>query len=99
MHNPYLRAVLASLYITLLVSTVWYGGPLLKIEKSILIPIVMLSLFTLSAAIMGYLFLGHPLQLYLDGKKQEAITMFGTTVATFAALTVLALFALLTVGR
>jgi len=44
----------------------------------------MLSLFVLSAAIMGYLFLSEPLQLFLENKKQEAVTFFAKTVGIFA---------------
>jgi nitrate reductase NapE component len=36
---------------------------------------------------MGYLFLSEPLMLYFDGKKQEAVTFFFTTVGTFAIIT------------
>jgi hypothetical protein len=52
-------------------------------------PIVIISLFTLSAAMMGYLFLFQPLQLYLDGKKKLAVNLFIQTLATFAGLTAL----------
>lgn len=43
------------------------------VDETILIPIAVLSLFTLSAAIIGYLFLFQPAQMYLDGKKKEAM--------------------------
>jgi len=84
--NPYLNALCASAYIVLLVSIIW------SVQKpdtpdTILIPMTMLSLFVLSAAVMGYLFILQPAQLYLDGKKQEAISFFLKTVGTFACLT------------
>jgi heme O synthase-like polyprenyltransferase len=60
-------------------------------EGTILIPMLMLSVFVLSAAIMGFLFLAQPIQLYLDGKKKEAVHLFLYTTAAFAAITILVL--------
>ena len=56
-------------------------------EPNILIPIAMLSLLTLSVAIMGYFFVLNPLQLYLDGHKKEAVTFFLHTIGIFALIT------------
>lgn len=90
--NPILHAVLANAYIIALVLGIFFG--LAPIEESqlpeyvqLLFPIVMLSLFTLSAAVMGYLFLGVPLQRYMDGKKKEALSFFFQTVGAFAVIT------------
>ena len=88
--NPFLNAVLAAGYIGLvvLIMTNIVDGPNEgAAEPSILIPLVVISLFTLSAAVMGYLFLSGPIQLYLDGKKQEAVKFFLSTVAVFALIT------------
>jgi len=46
----------------------------------------MLSLFTLSAAVMGYLFAAEPIMMYLDGKKKEAVNFFFTTVGVLRLL-------------
>jgi hypothetical protein len=56
-------------------------------EKGIIIPIAMLSLFVLSAAMMGYLFCLTPLQLYLDGHKKEGVNLFVGTLRIFAIIT------------
>jgi hypothetical protein len=45
---------------------------------------VMLGLFVLSAAVMGFLFFYEPFQLYFTDRKQEALQFFGKTVASFA---------------
>ena len=64
-------------------------------EPGILGPIVMLSLLTLSVAIMGYFFVLNPLQLYLDGHKKEAVSFFLQTIGIFAAITVALLLVML----
>jgi hypothetical protein len=89
--NPYLNALAAGAYIVLVALVMQYG--LMPAEPShvLVIPIIMLSLFTLSAAVMGFLFLSQPIQLYLDGKKKEALTFFLQTVLAFGSLTVLAI--------
>lgn len=38
-------------------------------------------LFVISATIMGFLVLGKPLMMYLDGFKKEALKLFYFTVA------------------
>jgi hypothetical protein len=83
--KPYINALLAEAYIVALVLTIMRGPH--GVEPSIVIPIMMLSVFVLSAALMGYLFLSKPLQLYLDGDKKEAVTFFMHTVAAFAGIT------------
>jgi hypothetical protein len=96
--NPFINAVLASVYImglVLLLQNIVDRPNEGAGDDIILIPIVMLSLFTLSAAVMGYLFLSEPIQLFLDGKRKEAINFFLSTVLTFAGLTAVALVALL----
>ena len=96
--NPLINALAATLYITGVALFMFYG-----IEhgggqaNSVIVPIAVLSLFTLSASVMGYLFLYQPLQLYLDGKKKQAVNLFLQTVAVFAGITVL-VFALLFSG-
>lgn len=89
--NPFVNAFVAILYIIVIASVMFYGiehtGPV----KSVIAPIVVVSLFTLSAAVMGYLFLYQPLRLYLDGKKKDAVNLFLQTVAVFAGITVLIL--------
>ena len=87
--NPVINALLAFSYIVGLVFFIGFilqpfEGP--EGVESILAPMMMLSLFVLSAATMGYLFLAEPLQLYLDGKKKEGVDFFLRTLMTFAVL-------------
>ncbi|OGJ08698.1 hypothetical protein A3I95_01110 [Candidatus Nomurabacteria bacterium RIFCSPLOWO2_02_FULL_44_12] len=85
MKKPFLHALGAVLYIVFIVLVAQGVGTLLKNQNdTIIIPMTMLSLFVLSAAIMGYLFLSEPLQLFLENKKQEAVTFFAKTVGIFA---------------
>lgn len=93
--KPILNAFAALVYIVVVSAAMFYGtsniGPA---EDSVIAPIAMISLFTLSAAVMGYLFLSQPLQLYLDNKKKEAVEVFMRTVAIFAGFTVVILITL-----
>ncbi len=83
--NPYLNALFAEIYIIALVTLGnFFSAP--DTPDKFFDPVVALSLFVLSAAIMGYLFLGQPLQLYLNGEKKEAVTFFTKTVLSFAIL-------------
>lgn len=89
--KPFLNATLAAAYIVLVAFTMNSFARLAPEEGSgdtILAPIVFLSLFTLSAAVMAYLFAYEPLRLYLDGKKEEALSFFLKTLASFAVFTV-----------
>ena len=56
---------------------------------SILDPIGALSLLVFSAALMAYLFFYRPVVLILDGKREEAVSYFLKTLATFGAITAL----------
>lgn len=87
--NPMLNAAVAAVYIVLVVVIMNNADGLEPFNSPILAPAVFLSLFTLSAAVMGYLFLGEPLMLYLDGKKKEAVAFFIQTLLTFAGITAL----------
>lgn len=85
--NPFLNALTASAYITVLVS-VLSNAPKMNIpEDGVLIPIAMLSLFVLSTAVMGYLFVYQPLRLFFENRQQEAVQFFLLTVAFFIGTT------------
>jgi hypothetical protein len=88
MKKPLLYAFAAALYIVIIVFVINALTSSLP-GKTILIPMVMLSLFVLSALVMGFLFLYEPLHLYLENKKKEAVAFFGKTVGFFACFTIL----------
>ena len=92
--NPFINALLASLYIVLVASIMFYGIKAVGPTNSIIVPIAMISLFTLSATVMGYLFLYQPFQLYFDNHKKEATNLFLKTVALFVIITIAILAAL-----
>jgi hypothetical protein len=83
MKKPFYYALGAASYIVIIVFSINLMSTLLP-EDNIIMPIVGLSLFVLSAAIMGFLFLSEPLRLYLDGNKKEAATFFSKIVGYFA---------------
>ena len=94
MNKPFLRALAATLYIVVIVFVTNFAGSALKSQnETIIIPMTMLSLFVLSAAVMGYLFLSEPLYLLVENKKKEAITFFAKVVGFFACF--VAIFAAL----
>jgi hypothetical protein len=93
--NPIINALVASLYIFLIVAIMTFGtSRLANKPDTFLAPIAMVSLFTLSAAVMGYLFLYQPIQLYFDNKKKTAVKLFLQTVGVFGIITILTLISL-----
>lgn len=87
--NPLLNALAAAAYVAIVASIMFYGPKVAghHSEDTVIAPIAILSLFSLSAAVMGYVFLAQPLQLYLDGKKGPAVKLFSRTLAIFAGIT------------
>lgn len=88
--NPYLNSVFAEVYI-ILVATVMHFISKPNTPDTFFDPVAALSLFVLSASVMGYLFVGEPLQLFLNGEKKQAVSFFMKTVLTFAIITAIAL--------
>lgn len=95
--NPLLNALAGIAYIALVSSIMFFGMQHAESEDTVVIPIAILSLFSLSAAIMGYIFLFQPVQLYLDGKKKQATTLLLKTILAFAVITSI-IFALIISG-
>ncbi|HEY5601360.1 MAG TPA: hypothetical protein VIK81_04750 [Patescibacteria group bacterium] len=86
--NPFINAIAASLYIFLIVGVITLAMKLLSnTPDTFMAPVAMISLFTLSAAVMGYLFGFQPAQLYFDGKKKEAVKLFLQTIGIFGFIT------------
>lgn len=94
-NNPFFNALLAVGYIVLvvLVMSTFADSPVEQ-KVPLFVPMVLLSLLTLSVAVMGYLFVYQPLCLYLDGAKKEAVKLFLRTTGIFAGITALGVFAL-----
>lgn len=94
--NPFLNALAATAYITFVGVFMNWGTRVAPKHDSWLTPIAVISLFTLSAAVMGYVFLYQPGLMVLDGKKKQGVTLFLQTVAVFAVLTMLSLILVFT---
>lgn len=89
--NPVINALVASLYIVFIGSIMFFGSQYAAHGPSFLAPIAIISLFTLSAAVMGYVFCYTPIVMYFDGKKKQAVQLFLQTVGVFGVITAVAL--------
>jgi len=90
MKKPFLHASGAAAYIVIIVLVMQGASYLLKsMNGTFVIPMTVLSMFVLSAAIMCFLFLSEPLYLLAENKKQEAVVFFGKTVGFFACFVLL----------
>lgn len=86
--NPSINAICALAYIVLVGSVMNFISHTHNNKPdTVFAPIAILSLLTLSAALMGYFFLFQPVQLYLDGKKKQATSLFIQTILIFAGIT------------
>ncbi len=86
--NPIINALSASAYIFLVVIIINFVSQTQRHKPdTILAPITFISLLTLSVTVMAYLFFYQPLQLFIEGKKKGAVTLFVQTVGVFAAIT------------
>lgn len=87
--NPFYNALLALGYVLFVVTLIniatHFAGP--GPDNNFFAPVAMLSLLTLSASVMAYVFFYQPLVLFLDGKRKEGARLFLQTVGIFAGLT------------
>lgn len=90
--NPIINALSASAYIVLGVTVMSFVSQSLRNKPdTFFAPVLFLSLFTLSVAVMAYLFFYQPVMLLIDGKKKAAVDLFIKTVGVFAVITVVVL--------
>jgi hypothetical protein len=90
--KAFVNAIVAELYILLVVGVLNFGAKVqIGKDNTFLAPLAMISLFTLSTAVMAYVFASQPLQMFLEGKKKQGVTLFVKTVGIFAILTVVLL--------
>lgn len=91
MKKPWVRALLAEGYILALAGLMTWATQFTRNRPdTFMAPVAVISIFTLSAAVMAYLFGLEPLMMYLNGKKKESIKWFLETVGYFGAITVVA---------
>jgi hypothetical protein len=89
-----------ALYIVL-VGTFMYYGTMIKIgrDNAFLAPIAMLFLFVFSASLTGFLMIGKPVQMYVDGNKKEALSLLTYTLAFFSIITLISIILLIVFTR
>ena len=64
-------------------------------EPNLLFPILMLLLFVVSATTTGFLVLGKPILMYIDGQKKGALKLLFCTLAWLVLFLFLVVIALL----
>ena len=87
--NPFYNALAALAYIVFVVLTINLIDET-EVNTGMgqyVMPIMVISIFTLSAAVMGYIFCFKPISLLLEGRKEEAVKLFLKTVAVFGLIT------------
>ena len=88
--NPFINALGASGYIVLVASIMRIVSQTQANKPdTFFAPVAFLSLLTLSVVVMAYLFFYQPLQLFIEGKKKQAIDLFVKTAGIFAVITVI----------
>lgn len=93
--NPFINAGAAAVYIGVVVLFFNYISRPNTPDTTMLAPLVVLSVLVLSVLVMAYCFFLTPIQMYLNGQKKEAVGLFSTSVAVFAAIVVVFLGVLL----
>lgn len=96
--NALVNSVGTLLYVILIATFFYFAETLFgqngEEDKVFLIPVVMLLLLILSAAITGSLVFGRPILWYLDGRKKEALSLLLYTFGFIALIIVISLVAL-----
>lgn len=98
--KAFINSALTSLYIVA-VGLFFYYGASIKIGRTntFLAPIALLSLFVFSAGLTSFLMFGKPAQMYVDGKKKEALSLVYYTLGFFCVFTFIALLFLILLSR
>lgn len=87
------------LYVIIIVLSInFIGNTLSDKPETVLIPIVMLLLFVISAAITGMLVLGRPLIWYLNGDKSEALRLAISTIGVIIMIAIIILIIMIMAG-
>ncbi len=92
------NAVGAALYVALVVWFMSCAGRIAGKGPELLTGIAMLMLFVASALIEATLVLGQPIWMFINGKKGEALRLFGFTAGALVLLTVLVIAVRLSVS-
>ena len=76
-----INSVIALLYISGVALLMTNAQNIFGKGDNVFTGIAVLMLFVISAAIMGFVILGRPILMYLDGLKKEAVKLFYLTIA------------------
>jgi len=82
------RAAATLVYISVVAWVMSNGSRWFGEKDTAITPVFILLLFVVSATITGFLVLGKPVTLYLDGAKKEAVRFLFATVGWLAAFLV-----------
>jgi hypothetical protein len=88
-----LHALATATYVSLVASFLFYAPKLIvgkTAEDTVFMPIAMLMLLVVSAAITGSLVFGRSILWYLDGKKKDAVSLLLSTLGALFIITVVA---------
>ncbi len=75
-----INSVIALLYISGVALLMTNAQNIFGKGDNVFTGIAVLMLFVISAAIMGFVILGRPILMYLDGLKKEAVKLFYLTI-------------------
>lgn len=94
------NALATALYVTGVAVFMYYGSTI-KVGRSnsILVPVTFLLLFVFSAALTGFLIFVKPAQMYVDGKKKEALSLLTQTLIFLSVITLIAMALLISFTR
>jgi hypothetical protein len=95
-----INSLAATAYIVAVAAFMFYAGSMkLGRANTFLVPVALLMLFVFSAALTGFLILGKPAQMYLDGKKKDALSLLTNTLMFLFAITVIFMVLLIVFTR
>lgn len=92
--TAFFNAIGTTLYVAILVTSIFYMPRSFDQSPNLLMPIIMLLLFVFSAAVTGSLVFGRSILWYLEGKKKEALTLLGYTLLILFVIIILITLAL-----
>ncbi len=90
-----INALAAFIYISFVAWLLFNGENIFSKESNFLLPLFLLLLFVISAAITGLLILGKPIHLYLNGFKKEAFILLCATLSWLTFFAVIVVIVLL----
>jgi hypothetical protein len=97
-----LHALATAAYVSLVASFLFYAPRFIVAKTSddnVLMPIAMLMLLVVSAAITGSLVFGRPVLWYLDGKKKDAVSLLFSTLGALFVITTIAFIVMILLAK